>query len=146
MSVNKVILCGNLGADPEVRTTGNGSKIVALRVATSERWKGKDGQPQERTEWHSVVILHEALAVVAESYLRKGSKLYIDGQLQTRKWTNKNGNDRYSTEVVVGVRGQLVLLDPKPESGGKAAHERSANGKAAAAYEDKFLGDDSILF
>lgn len=136
MSVNKVIIIGNLGADPEIRTTNAGHKIASLRVATSERWTGKDGQKQERTEWHSVAIVHEALAAIAERFLRKGSKVYLDGQLQTRKWQDKAGHDRYTTEIVVGVRGQLVMLDGKADDDRPAPAEPQPNGKPAA-YEDK---------
>src|SRR4028119_2145003 len=99
--VNKVILVGNLGADPEARPLNNGGEVVNLRVATSESWKGKDGQRQERTEWHRVVIFNDALGKVAKNYLRKGSKVYLEGQLQTRKWTDNSGQDKYSTEVVL---------------------------------------------
>jgi single-strand DNA-binding protein len=111
-SVNKVILVGNLGADPESRSLNNGGEVVNIRVATSENWKDRDGNRQERTEWHNVVIFNENLGRVAKSYLRKGSKVYLEGQLQTRKWTDNNGNDRYTTEIVLQrFRGELVLLD-----------------------------------
>ena len=117
--VNKVILVGNLGADPEARSLNNGGEVVNLRVATSETWKDRDGNRQERTEWHQVVIWNENLARVAKNYLRKGSKVYLEGQLQTRKWQDQNGADRYSTEVVLQrYRGELVLLDPR-EGGGQ---------------------------
>ena len=116
--VNKVILVGNLGADPESRSLNNGGEVVNIRVATSESWKDRDGNRQERTEWHQVVIFNENLGRVAKSYLRKGSKVYLEGQLQTRKWTDNNGNDRYSTEIVLQrFRGELVLLD-RAEGGG----------------------------
>ena len=116
--VNKVILVGNLGADPEARSLNNGGEVVNLRVATSESWKDRDGNRQERTEWHQVVIFNENLGRVAKNYLRKGSKVYLEGQLQTRKWTDQNGNDRYSTEVVLQrFRGELVLLDARGEGG-----------------------------
>jgi single-strand DNA-binding protein len=118
-SVNKVILVGNLGADPEARSLNNGGEVVNIRVATSENWKDRDGNRQERTEWHNVVIFNENLGRVAKSYLRKGSKVYLEGQLQTRKWTDNNGNDRYTTEVVLQrFRGELVLLD-RAEGGGR---------------------------
>jgi len=111
-SVNKVILVGNLGQDPEARSLNNGSEVVNLSLATSETWKDKDGQRQERSEWHRVVIFNENLAKVAKTYLRKGSKVYLEGQLQTRKWTDQSGADKYSTEVVLQrFRGELVLLD-----------------------------------
>ena len=117
--VNKVILVGNLGADPEARSLNNGGEVVNLRVATSEQWKDKDGNRQERTEWHQVVIFNENLGRVAKSYLRKGSKVYLEGQIQTRKWQDQSGNDRYSTEVVLQrFRGELVLLDSREGSGG----------------------------
>src|SRR4030095_13105575 len=110
--VNKVILVGNLGADPEARSLNNGGEVVNLRVATSEQWKDRDGNRQERTEWHQVVIFNENLGRVAKSYLRKGSKVYLEGQLQTRKWTDQSGNDKYTTEVVLQrFRGELGLLD-----------------------------------
>jgi single-strand DNA-binding protein len=118
-SVNKVILVGNLGADPESRSLNNGGEVVNIRVATSENWKDRDGNRQERTEWHNVVIFNENLGRVAKSYLRKGSKVYLEGQLQTRKWTDNNGNDRYTTEVVLQrFRGELVLLDSRDGGGG----------------------------
>ncbi len=112
-SVNKVILVGNLGRDPEVRRLNNGGQVVNLRIATSESWRDRTtGERQERTEWHSVVIFNENLAKVAEQYLRKGSKVYVEGQLQTRKWTDQSGAERYSTEVVLQrFRGELTLLD-----------------------------------
>ena len=115
-SVNKVILVGNLGADPEIRQTQDGRPIVNLRVATSENWKDRNsGERRERTEWHRVVIFNEGLARVAEQYLRKGSKVYIEGQLQTRKWQDQSGQDRYSTECVLqGFDSKLVMLDGKP--------------------------------
>jgi single-strand DNA-binding protein len=116
--VNKVILVGNLGADPESRSFSNGGEVVNLRIATSENWKDRDGNRQERTEWHSVAIFNENLGRVAKNYLRKGSKVYIEGQLQTRKWQDQSGNDRYSTEIVLQkFRGELVLLDSR-EGGG----------------------------
>lgn len=112
--VNKVILVGNLGADPEARSLNNGGEVVNLRVATTESWKTQDGERKERTEWHQVVIFNEGLGKVAKSYLRKGSKVYLEGQLQTRKWQDQSGNDKYTTEVVLQrFRGELVLLDAK---------------------------------
>ena len=117
--VNKVILVGNLGADPEARSLNNGGEVVNLRVATSETWKDKDGNRQERTEWHQVVIFNENLGRVAKSYLRKGSKVYLEGQIQTRKWQDQSGNDKYTTEIVLQrFRGELVLLDARGEGGG----------------------------
>src|SRR6187399_2904479 len=117
--VNKVILVGNLGADPESRSLNNGGEVVNMRVATSEQWKDKDGNRQERTEWHNVVIFNENLGRVAKSYLKKGSKVYLEGQIQTRKWQDQSGQDRYSTEVVLQrFRGELVLLDSRGSGGG----------------------------
>jgi single-strand DNA-binding protein len=117
--VNKVILVGNLGADPESRSFANGGEVVNLRVATSETWKDRDGNRQEKTEWHTVAIFNENLGKVAKSYLRKGSKVYLEGQLQTRKWQDQSGNDRYSTEIVLQkFRGELVLLDAREGGGG----------------------------
>ena len=116
--VNKVILVGNLGADPEARSLNNGGEVVNIRVATSESWKDRDGNRQERTEWHNVVIFNENLGRVAKSYLRKGSKVYLEGQLQTRKWQDQSGNDKYTTEVVLQrFRGELVLLDSRDGGG-----------------------------
>ena len=119
-SLNKVMLIGNLGADPEVRSFQNGGKVCNLRIATSEQWKDRNtGERQERTEWHTVAIFSEGLVNVAENYLKKGSKVYIEGQLQTRKWQDQNGQDRYSTEVVLrGYNGTLTMLDGAPGGGG----------------------------
>jgi single-strand DNA-binding protein len=120
--VNKVILVGNLGADPEARSLNNGGEVVNMRVATSENWKDRDGNRQERTEWHNVVIFNENLGRVAKSYLKKGSKVYLEGQIQTRKWADQSGNDRYTTEVVLQrFRGELVLLDAAGGGGGRGA-------------------------
>ena len=110
-SVNKVILVGNLGSDPETKSFQSGGKVCNIRIATSESWK-KDGQRQERTEWHTIAIFSEGLAGIAERYLRKGSKVYIEGQLRTRKWQDQSGNDRYTTEVVLqGPGAVLTMLD-----------------------------------
>lgn len=119
-SVNKVILVGNLGADPEVRRMQDGRPVVNLRIATSETWRDRNsGERKERTEWHRVVIFNEGLAKVAENYLRKGAKVYIEGQLQTRKWQDQSGQDRYSTEVVLqGFNSTLTMLDGRGEGGG----------------------------
>ncbi len=122
-SVNKVILIGNLGQDPEVKSFQNGGRIANLRIATSENWKDKNtGEKKERTEWHSVVLNSDGLVGVAERYLRKGSKVYIEGQLRTRKWQDAQGNDRYSTEVSVGgMGGVLTMLDGAPGGAGGGA-------------------------
>ena len=119
-SLNKVMIIGNLGADPEVREFQNGGAVCNLRIATSEQWKDKSsGERQERTEWHSVAIFSEGLINVAKNYLRKGSKVYVEGQLQTRKWQDQNGQDRYSTEIVLrGFNGTLTMLDGAPGGGG----------------------------
>jgi single-strand DNA-binding protein len=124
-SVNKVILIGNLGADPEIRRTQDGRPIANLRVATSESWRDKaTGERKERTEWHRVVIFNEGLCRVVEQYLKKGSKVYLEGQLQTRKWQDKDGQDRYSTEVVLqGFNSQLTMLDTRGGGGGASAGE-----------------------
>ena len=119
-SVNKVILIGNLGADPEIRRTQDGRPIANLRIATSESWRDKNtGERKEKTEWHQVVIFNEGLCKVAEQYLKKGSTVYIEGQLQTRKWQDQNGQDRYSTEVVLqGFNGNLTMLGGRGDGGG----------------------------
>lgn len=119
-SVNKVILVGNLGRDPESRSFQNGGKVVNLRIATSENWKDRaTGERKEKTEWHSVAIFNENIGRIAEQYLRKGSKVYIEGQLQTRKWQDQQGADRYTTEIVIqNFNGQLTLLDGRNEGGG----------------------------
>ncbi len=119
-SVNKVILIGNLGQDPEVKSFQNGGRIANLRIATSENWKDKNtGEKKERTEWHTVVLQSEGLVGVAERFLKKGSKIYIEGQLRTRKWQDQSGNDRYTTEVSVGgIGGVLTMLDSAPGGGG----------------------------
>ncbi|TLP49094.1 MULTISPECIES: single-stranded DNA-binding protein [Cohaesibacter] len=119
-SVNKVILVGNLGNDPDIRRTQDGRPIANLSVATSESWKDRNtGERREKTEWHRVVIFNEGLCRIAEQYLRKGSKVYLEGQLQTRKWQDQNGQDRYSTEVVLqGFNGNLTMLDNRGEGGG----------------------------
>ena len=119
-SVNKVILVGNLGRDPEIRSTQDGTKVANLSLATSETWRDRNsGERRERTEWHRVVIFNEKLCEVAEKYLRKGSKIYIEGQLQTRKWTDQQGQERYTTEVVLQrFRGELTMLDGRQDGGG----------------------------
>ena len=119
--VNKVILVGNLGADPESRSFSNGGEVVNLRIATSETWKDRDGNRQEKTEWHSVAIFNENLGRVAKSYLKKGSKVYIEGKLETRKWTDKEGHENYTTEIVLRpYAGQLLMLDARKDETGSA--------------------------
>ncbi len=129
-SVNKVILIGNLGQDPEVKSFQNGGRIANLRIATSENWKDKNtGEKKERTEWHTVVLQSDGLVGVAERYLRKGSKVYIEGQLRTRKWQDQNGNDRYSTEVSVGgIGGVMTMLDGAPGGQGGGGASRGGGG------------------
>src|SRR6266852_2475467 len=150
--VNKGILVGNLGADPEVRRTQDGRPIVNLRVATSESWREKaTGERKEKTEWHRVVIFSEGLAKVAEQYLKKGAKVYIEGALQTRKWTDKDGVEKYSTEVVLqGFNSTLTMLDAKGGSGGDYASGGSSFGQtkapAGAAKPAAELLDDEIPF
>ncbi|OBY27693.1 single-stranded DNA-binding protein [Leisingera sp. JC1] len=119
-SLNKVMLIGNLGRDPEVRSFQNGGKVCNLRIATSETWKDRNtGERREKTEWHSVAVFSEGLVRVCEQYLRKGSKVYVEGQLQTRKWQDQSGQDRYSTEIVLqGFGGTLTMLDGRGEGGG----------------------------
>ncbi|MFZ5608960.1 MAG: single-stranded DNA-binding protein [Pseudomonadota bacterium] len=145
--MNKVILVGNLGADPEVRHLSDGSPVVNLRLATSESWKDRaSGERRERTEWHRVVIFNENLAKVAENYLRKGSKVYLEGQLQTRKWTDQSGQDRYTTEVVLQrYRGELTMLDSRGGEGGGYAAEPSGDYEASTGGNrgaGKALDDD----
>ena len=142
-SVNKVILVGNLGRDPEVRTFQNGGKVCNLRIATSENWKDRNtGERRERTEWHSVAIFSEPLAKIAEQYLRKGSKVYIEGQLETRKWQDQSGQDRYTTEIVLRpFRGELTLLDGRGEGGGSAGGSGGGYGGGYdGGYGDEFGG------
>ncbi|WP_226019126.1 single-stranded DNA-binding protein [Novosphingobium sp. FKTRR1] len=127
-SVNKVIIVGNLGQDPEVKSFQNGGRIANLRIATSESWKDKaTGERKERTEWHSVVLQSDGLVGVAERFLKKGSKVYIEGQLRTRKWQDQSGNDRYTTEISVGINGNLTMLDG-PQGGGAGGEGRSGGG------------------
>jgi single-strand DNA-binding protein len=139
-SVNKVILIGNLGRDPEVRTFQNGGKVCNLRIATSETWKDRNsGERRERTEWHSVAIFSEPLARVAEQYLRKGSKVYLEGQLETRKWQDQSGNDRYSTEVVLRpYTSTLTMLDGRGDSGGGGSY--GGGGAQGGGYGDDPMG------
>ncbi len=142
-SVNKVILIGNLGRDPEVRSFQNGGKVCNLRIATSETWKDKNtGERREKTEWHSVAIFQEGLVRIAEQYLKKGSKVYIEGQLQTRKWQDQSGQDRYSTEVVLqGYNGTLTMLDGR--DGGGSGGGGYGGGGGASSGGDYGGGYDS---
>jgi single-strand DNA-binding protein len=153
-SLNKVMLIGNLGADPEVRSFQNGGKVANFRIATSETWKDKNtGERQERTEWHSVAVFNEGLVGVIERYIKKGSKVYIEGQLQTRKWQDQSGNDRYSTEVVLrGYGGSLVMLGDRNTGGGAEgggygaptpSPSPSPSPKPSGGYDDL---DDDIPF
>jgi len=156
-SVNKVILVGNLGADPEVRTLPSGNKVVNLSVATSESWRDKNsGERREKTEWHRVVIFSEGLVRVAEQYLRKGAKVYLEGALQTRKWQDQSGQDKYSTEVVLqGFNSNLTMLDGRGEGGGDSVgfsgppssrSEGRSEGRrpsaSAPAFESGGMDDD----
>lgn len=135
-SVNKVTLIGNLGRDPEARSMSNGGEVVSLNVATAERWKDRDGNRQEKTEWHKVVIFNDPIGKIAKTYLRKGSKVYLEGQLQTRKWTDKDGADRYTTEIVLQkFGGALVLLD-KRETGSAVQNGADASGSYGDELED----------
>ncbi|WP_299731312.1 single-stranded DNA-binding protein [uncultured Tateyamaria sp.] len=139
-SVNKVILIGNLGRDPEVRNFQNGGKVCNLRIATSETWKDRNtGERKERTEWHSVAIFSEPLARVAEQYLKKGSKVYIEGQLETRKWQDQSGQDRYSTEVVLRpYSSTLTMLDGRDGGGGGGGNFGGGGGSAdQMGYDDR---------
>lgn len=146
-SVNKVILVGNLGADPEVKSFQNGGKVCNLRIATSESWKDRNtGEKKERTEWHTVAIFSEGLVGVAERFLRKGSKVYIEGQLRTRKWQDQSGNDRYSTEVVLqGLGSVLTMLDGAPGGGGQGGGYGGGGGggRAAASGGNDWSGGSS---
>ena len=129
-SVNKVILIGNLGRDPEIRNLQDGARVANLSLATSENWRDKaSGERRERTEWHRVVIFNERLVDVAERFLKKGSKVYVEGQLQTRKWTDQSGQEKYTTEVVLQrFRGELTMLDSRGGAGGEAVEESNAGG------------------
>lgn len=144
-SVNKVILVGNLGKDPEVRRMTSGDPVVNLSIATSESWRDKaSGERKEKTEWHRVVIFNKNLAEVAEKYLRKGSKVYVEGQLQTRKWTDKDGAEKYSTEVVLqNFRGELTMLDGR--NGGEGGGGGRGAGESPASFQRDEM-DDEIPF
>ncbi len=137
-SVNKVILVGNLGRDPEVRHTQDGKPIVNMSLATSEQWRDKNsGERREKTEWHRVVIFNERLGEVAQKYLRKGSKIYLEGQLQTRKWTDQQGVEKYSTEVVLqNFRGELTMLDSRGEGGGDSGGGGSHGGGGGGGMDE----------
>jgi single-strand DNA-binding protein len=142
-SVNKVILIGNLGRDPEVRTFQNGGKVCNLRIATSETWKDRNtGERRERTEWHSVAIFNENLARLAEQYLRKGSKVYVEGKLETRKWQDQSGQDRYSTEVVLRpFAGELTFLDSRDGGSGDGGYGGGqSGGYDSGPQDDRYAG------
>ncbi|WFP89851.1 single-stranded DNA-binding protein [Ensifer adhaerens] len=143
-SVNKVILIGNVGADPEIRRTQAGTPIANLRIATSETWRDRNsGERKEKTEWHTVVVFNEGLCKVVEQYVKKGSKVYVEGSLQTRKWQDQNGNDRYSTEVVLqAFNGTLTLLDSAP-SGNSRQQERNEGSYGSQPAD---FGDEDIPF
>jgi single-strand DNA-binding protein len=148
-SVNKVILVGNLGQDPEVRNLPSGGKVVNLSIATSERWKDRNtGEQREKTEWHRVVIFSEGLAKVAEQYLRKGSKVYLEGQLQTRKWQDQSGADKFSTEIVLqGFNAQMVLLDgPHGRSPSEDNGRNGGSGSQAGGFSGTGSMDEEIPF
>ncbi|MBB3453228.1 single-strand DNA-binding protein [Rhizobium sp. BK313] len=142
-SVNKVILVGNLGADPEIRRTQDGRPIANLNIATSETWRDRNsGERREKTEWHRVVIFNEGLCKVAEQYLKKGAKVYIEGALQTRKWQDQNGQDRYSTEIVLqGFNSTLTMLDGRGE-GGSAVEGGGRGGRGGGDFGGDYGGDD----
>ncbi len=144
-SVNKVILVGNLGRDPEIRNTSDGLKVASFSIATSETWKDKQsGERKDRTEWHRIAIFNERLADVAEKYLRKGSKVYVEGSLQTRKWTDTNNVERYTTEVVISrFRGELTMLDGR-SSGGDNNFESDHGGGALPSHFDEL--NDEVPF
>ena len=157
-SLNKVMIIGNLGRDPEVRSFQNGGKVCNLRIATSERWRDKNsGENREKTEWHSVSIFSEGLVRVCEQYLKKGSKVFVEGQLQTRKWQDQSGNDRYSTEVVLqGYSGSLTMLDGRDgggDSGNNFGQSNQGGGSQGGGYDSNPQGgighsdlDDEIPF
>ncbi|GAM99531.1 single-stranded DNA-binding protein [alpha proteobacterium U9-1i] len=142
-SVNKVILIGNLGKDPEVRRLNSGEPVVNLRIATSENWRDKQsGERREKTEWHNVVIFNENIAKVAEQYLKKGSTVYIEGQLQTRKWTDQSGAEKYTTEVVLQkFRGELTMLGGKGDGGGRSYDDEGGGGSFSSKQGAKRVSD-----
>ena len=149
-SINKVILVGNLGGDPEIRTMQNGSKVANLRMATNERWRDRNsGEMNERVEWHRVVIFNERLIDVAEKFLKKGSKIYLEGQLQTRKWTDNQGQEKYSTEVLLNrFRGELQMLDSRNDGSGTSfeAADPLEGGSEAGQISSETDLDDEIPF
>ena len=149
-SVNKVIILGNLGRDPEVRTFQNGGKVCNLRIATSETWKDKStGERKERTEWHSVAIMSDPIVRIAEQYLRKGSKVYIEGQLETRKWQDQSGQDRYTTEIVLRpYSGELTLLDGRQDDSGSKYDAGDSGGYSPQGNDGGYSRDmdDEIPF
>lgn len=151
-SLNKVTLIGNLGKDPEVRTFNNGGKVCNFSIATSESWKDKQtGEKKERTEWHNISVNGEGLVGVCERYLKKGSKVYIEGKLQTRKWKDRDGNDRYSTDVVLsGFGGKLIMLDSRQGGGGSGGSGGYSSGGGGSSSNEKpkddFDLDDEIPF
>ncbi|MBX4336355.1 single-stranded DNA-binding protein [Bartonella raoultii] len=142
-SLNKVILIGNLGADPEIRRLNSGDQVANLRIATSESWRDRNtNERKERTEWHNIVIFNENLIKIVEQYLKKGSKIYIEGQLQTRKWQDQNGNDRYTTEIVLQkYRGELQMLDGRGTAGGEQVQGTS---QASGGYGSGSSFSDSV--
>lgn len=147
-SLNKVILIGSLGRDPEARSFSNGGKVVNLRVATSESWKDKStGERKEKTEWHTVAIFNEHLADIAEKYLKKGSLVYLEGSLQTRKWQDQNGNDRYSTEIVLArYKGELKMLGGGSRDGGSSSEDDYSSGFSSGGRRESYDLNDDIPF
>lgn len=146
-SLNKATLIGRLGKDPEARSMSNGGEVVSFSLATSESWKDKDGNRQEKTEWHNVVIFNEGIGKIAKQYLRKGSQCYVEGQLQTRKWTDQNGNDKYTTEICLQkFRGELVLLDSKPAESGQNRDNADTGSAGQSAWDQHDLDDDVPFF
>jgi single-strand DNA-binding protein len=147
-SVNKVILVGNLGKDPETRSMNNGGEVVSFSIATSESWNDKaSGERRDKTEWHNIVIFNEGLVRIAKQYLRKGTKVYVEGQLQTRKWQDQNGNDRYTTEVVLQrFRGELTILSSKDDNqggGGGGSYGGGSSGGSSGGFNDGYSGGSS---
>ena len=144
-SINKVILIGRLGNDPEVRSMNNGGEVVSFSLATSESWKDRDGNRQEKSEWHNIVIFNEGIGKIAKQYLRKGSQCYLEGQLQTRKWTDQSGNDKYTTEVVLQkFRGELTLLDSKGDGRGEVKKPYDSGGGTSTGFDANL--DDDVPF